>query len=241
MHAVHRSSSARRRQSRLALGSPHPSLHPIQPIPSHPSLPVPSSPAAPRPSLVSTLEHARSQLNGVRGTKHVALNTLPLSCAIWQVGAAAIWQVRCVSGCDLPAPLHTSESLFLDDYEINYKLAVHANTVPVPPGRLNDLLRLVGMGKLSSTTTSSTKSEIEPILAHDAQESMAEARQRDVILNADEPEPCIKTDTAWDHGRLHAITLDPIPSHLIASHPIPKSHLIGSDPNQSHPVRSHLL
>ena len=60
MHAVHRSSSARRRQSRLALGSPHPSLHPIQPIPSHPSLPVPSSPAAPRPSLVSTLEHARA-------------------------------------------------------------------------------------------------------------------------------------------------------------------------------------
>ena len=42
--------------------------------------------------------------------------------------------------------LHTSKSLHLDDYKINETLAVLSQTVPIAPGRLNDLLRNSGMG-----------------------------------------------------------------------------------------------
>ena len=55
-----------------------------------------------------------------------------------QVGAAAIWQVRCMGGCELPAPLHTSAALQRDDYKINETLSVLAQTVQGSGGRAAD-------------------------------------------------------------------------------------------------------
>jgi hypothetical protein len=60
------------------------------------------------------------------------------SAFIRQVGAAAIWQVRCAGGCDLPGPLHTSAALHLDDYKINETLSVLAQTVQGSGGRAAD-------------------------------------------------------------------------------------------------------
>ena len=102
----------------------------------------------------------------------------------------------------MPTPLHTSESLHLDDYTINETLACLAQTVPIQPGRLNDLLRNSGMGVLGNGNTTRSKAELEPLLADEAQASKAEALELDILLNKDEPEPALKTDTAWDHGRL---------------------------------------
>ena len=116
--------------------------------------------------------------------------------------------MRCVGGCDIPAPLHTSASLHLDDYSINETLACLTQTVPIVPDRLNDLLRHAGMGTISKRNVASAKSELEPVLAHEAQASMALALERDLLLNSSEPKPCLTTDTGWDHGRngSHATT-----------------------------------
>jgi hypothetical protein len=113
-----------------------------------------------------------------------------------------------VGGCDLPQPLHTSEALHLDDYVINETLSCLAHTVPIVPSRLNDLLRHSGMGGLSERNVALTKAEMEEPLAHDAQASMALARSKDLKENPNEPEPCLTTDTGWDHGRngSHATT-----------------------------------
>jgi hypothetical protein len=91
--------------------------------------------------------------------------------------------------------------LHLDDYEINESLSHLAVSVPIVPGRLNDLLRHCGMGVISKNNIAATKAEVEPLFADRAQDSMAVARDRDVFLNRDEPEPAVCTDTAWDHGR----------------------------------------
>ena len=104
----------------------------------------------------------------------------------------------------MPLPLHTSKSLHLDDNKINETLAVLSQTVPVTPGRLNDLLRNCGMGTLENGNITTTKAELEPLLADEAQASKAAALERDIKLNAaaGEVEPALATDTAWDHGRL---------------------------------------
>jgi hypothetical protein len=80
----------------------------------------------------------------------------------------------------MPLPLHTSESLHLDDYKINETLALLSQTVPIVPGRLNDLLRNSGMGTLGNGNFSSTKAEAEPLLADEAQASKAAALERDI-------------------------------------------------------------
>lgn len=96
-----------------------------------------------------------------------------------------------------PPPLRALlSSRFPSDLHLTY-----VPQVPIVPARLNDMLRHSGMGVISERNVASTKAALEPILAHEAQASMAEARQQDVHANRDEPEPCVTTDTQWDHGR----------------------------------------
>ena len=83
------------------------------------------------------------------------------------VGAAAVWELKCCGGC-APVHLATSASLWEDDFEVNYDLQLASETCPIIFGRLNDMLRFVGLGQLSMRDNNRTKAECEQPLANQA-------------------------------------------------------------------------
>ena len=67
-----------------------------------------------------------------------------------QVGAAAVWGVKCQGGCGEPvAPLNTSVPLYGDDFEINLKMNYAAVSCGMPHTLLNELLRTAGRAAAS--------------------------------------------------------------------------------------------
>jgi hypothetical protein len=80
-----------------------------------------------------------------------------------QIGAAAVWEMQCTGAC-APVHLATSPSLFGNDFEINYELQHGCETCAVPFDRLNDLMRYVGLGQLSTRDNNSMKARAHSAL-----------------------------------------------------------------------------
>ena len=123
-----------------------------------------------------------------------------------QVGVAAQWTAVCTNpACwALPLSLRTSEAdvaPFEDDFKLNRKTSYAAITCAVNHIRVNDMLRTIGLGQLTSRAHYRTKEELEAPLAHRVQAKMAAAYEDELLRPRTEQKRTLKIDGSWDHGR----------------------------------------
>ena len=97
-----------------------------------------------------------------------------------QTGVCGAWQFVCERSCKLPL-LETGTRLHGDDYLLNTKVSYACESCAIPFERLVSFLALLGVAPLSKTSHYTLKHEIEPVTRGLAEESMAEAHQRNVV------------------------------------------------------------
>ena len=119
---------------------------------------------------------------------------------------AAQWTAVCTnSKClALPIVLQTSErhvAPFDDEPVLNTRLSFAAITSAVNFTRVNDVLRTVGLGCLSSRGHWKVKEELEAPAAHLAQASMAKAYEHELSRPPSRLPRVANIDCFWDHSR----------------------------------------
>ena len=97
--------------------------------------------------------------------------------------------------------MQSSPTLFGNDYEINYSLQLSTVACAVQFPRLNESLKLLGMGQLSKADQTSTQREAEQPLAHQAHASMARAWEREQRTETPAENGCLILDCGWSQGR----------------------------------------
>ena len=114
-----------------------------------------------------------------------------------QCGVCASWQFACEKGCNVP-PLLTSGHAHGDDYELNALVNYGIITCALSFARMVPFLVLLGLRAPSTTDHYATKDEVDPILADQAECSMAGAHERNVKAGTLD---YISVDGGFTHSR----------------------------------------